>query len=80
MQTTDDLKRELLNKVRLLGSNQKAEKKQSMLSLLKLISQIACEEKIKFMLENQVASEESKQFDPYYKLKSEFATLRFWSY
>lgn len=76
MQSADESKRELLDKIGVLRSNCKGEKKPSILCLLKVISQNACEGKIKCFLERQWSSETGQQFDPYYKLKSDFATLK----
>jgi hypothetical protein len=76
MQDPNELKRELLDKIRVLRSNCKGEKKPSMLSLLRTISQNACEAKINCLLQRQGSHEVERQFDPYYKLKSDFATLK----
>jgi len=76
MHDADESKRELLDKIGVLRSNCKGEKKPSVLSLLRAISQNACEGKIECLLERQESSEADQQFDPYYKLKSDFATLK----
>jgi hypothetical protein len=76
VQNADQLKRELLEKIRVLRDNFKGEEKPSILSLLRVVSQDACEARIKYFLERGKPYETERQFDPYYKLKSEFATLK----
>jgi hypothetical protein len=76
MQGADESKKELLDKIRILRNNCGSEEKPSILSLLRTVSHHTCERKIKCLMERQGLSGIDQQFDPYYKLKSDFATLK----
>ena len=69
------LRRELLDKLRILRERYRGSKKLSVISLLKTLSKHACERKAKYLLEEPDFNA-GIRFDPYYKQKSNFATLK----
>jgi len=76
MNDTEALRRELLDKLRILRNNCEGNKKPSIISLLRTISKYACEGKIEYLLGKPELDDPNERFDLYYKLKSDFATLK----
>jgi len=78
LQDVDELKQELLSKLRTLGERYEwtHNGRPSVIMVAKTVSSYACERQIKHLLENGNLAKENQKFDSYYRQKSEFATLK----